>query len=90
MVYYFVTEYLETNRVSAVNYKRAINAFGEPGVVDRPFGLLGHAVRRSAGIGQVGPGEAVEGLVDRHGLGEARGGVIEVDHGSLQLPTNWA
>ena len=34
VVYDFVTEYLETNRVSAVNYKRAVDAFGEPGVVD--------------------------------------------------------
>ena len=34
IVYDFVTEYLATNRVSAPNYKRAIDAFGEPGVVD--------------------------------------------------------
>jgi len=34
IVYDFVTEYLATNRVSAANYKRAIDAFGEPGVVD--------------------------------------------------------
>lgn len=34
VVYDFVTEYLETNRVSAANYKRAVDAFGEPGVVD--------------------------------------------------------
>jgi 4-carboxymuconolactone decarboxylase len=34
IVYDFVTEYLATNRVSAVNYKRAVDAFGEPGVVD--------------------------------------------------------
>ena len=27
-------EYLETNRVSAPNYKRAVDAFGEQGVVD--------------------------------------------------------
>jgi len=34
VVYDFVTEYLATNRVSAPNYKRAVDAFGEPGVVD--------------------------------------------------------
>src|ERR1044072_8423204 len=34
IVYNFVTEYLETNRVSAPNYKRAVDAFGEQGVVD--------------------------------------------------------
>ena len=34
IVYDFVTEYLETNRVAAANYKRAIDAFGEQGVVD--------------------------------------------------------
>jgi 4-carboxymuconolactone decarboxylase len=34
IVYDFVTEYLATNRVSAPNYKRAIDAFGEQTVVD--------------------------------------------------------
>jgi len=34
VVYDFVTEYLETNRVAPANYKRAIDAFGEKGVVD--------------------------------------------------------
>ena len=34
IVYDFVTEYLETNRVSASNYKRAVDAFGEQGVAD--------------------------------------------------------
>jgi 4-carboxymuconolactone decarboxylase len=34
VVYDFVSEYLATNRVSEVNYKRAIDAFGEQGVVD--------------------------------------------------------
>src|SRR6476646_8726569 len=34
VVYDFVTEYLETNRVSAPNYKRAVDALGETGVVD--------------------------------------------------------
>ncbi len=34
IVYDFVTEYLATNRVSAANYKRAVDAFGDPGVVD--------------------------------------------------------
>jgi len=34
IVYDFVTEYLETNRVAQPNYKRAVDAFGEPGVVD--------------------------------------------------------
>ena len=34
VVYDFVTEYLDTNRVATPNYKRAIDAFGEPGVVD--------------------------------------------------------
>ena len=34
VVYDFVTEYLETNRVATANYKRAIDAFGEQGVVD--------------------------------------------------------
>ena len=34
IVYDFVTEYLDTNRVAAPNYKRAIDAFGEQGVVD--------------------------------------------------------
>ena len=34
IVYDFVTEYLDTNRVATANYKRAIDAFGEQGVVD--------------------------------------------------------
>jgi 4-carboxymuconolactone decarboxylase len=34
VVYDFVTEYLATNRVAPSNYKRAIDAFGEKGVVD--------------------------------------------------------
>ena len=34
IVYDFVTEYLATNRVAAPNYKRAVDAFGEQGVVD--------------------------------------------------------
>jgi 4-carboxymuconolactone decarboxylase len=34
IVYDFVTEYLDTNRVAATNYKRAVDAFGEQGVVD--------------------------------------------------------
>lgn len=34
VVYDFVSEYLATNRVSDVNYKRGIDAFGEQGVVD--------------------------------------------------------
>ncbi|OFW97227.1 MAG: hypothetical protein A3D94_13715, partial [Alphaproteobacteria bacterium RIFCSPHIGHO2_12_FULL_66_14] len=34
VVYDFVTEYLETNRVAAANYKRAVDALGEQGVVD--------------------------------------------------------
>jgi 4-carboxymuconolactone decarboxylase len=34
VVYDFVTEYLDTNRVATPNYKRAIDAFGEQGVVD--------------------------------------------------------
>src|ERR1700744_4300842 len=34
IVYDFITEYLATNRVSPANYKRAVDAFGEPGVVD--------------------------------------------------------
>ncbi|MFO1159887.1 MAG: carboxymuconolactone decarboxylase family protein [Reyranellaceae bacterium] len=34
VVYDFVTEYLETNRVAQANYERAVDAFGEQGVVD--------------------------------------------------------
>ena len=34
IVYDFVTEYLATNRVAQPNYKRAVDAFGEQGVVD--------------------------------------------------------
>jgi 4-carboxymuconolactone decarboxylase len=34
IVYDFVSEYLETNRVAAANYKRATDALGEQGVVD--------------------------------------------------------
>lgn len=34
VVYDFVTEYLDTNRVATSNYKRAIDALGEQGVVD--------------------------------------------------------
>ena len=34
VVYDFVTEYLDTNRVATPNYKRAVDAFGEQGVVD--------------------------------------------------------
>jgi len=34
VVYDFVTEYLDTNRVATPNYKRAVDALGEGGVVD--------------------------------------------------------
>jgi len=34
VIYDFVTEYLDTNRVATPNYKRAVEAFGEQGVVD--------------------------------------------------------
>ena len=34
VVYDFVTEYLATNRVAQANYQRAVDAFGEQGVVD--------------------------------------------------------
>ena len=34
IVYDFVTEYFNTNRVSASTYNRAVDAFGENGVVD--------------------------------------------------------
>ncbi len=34
IVHDFVMEYLATNRVSAPNYKRAVDAFGERGVID--------------------------------------------------------
>jgi 4-carboxymuconolactone decarboxylase len=34
IVHDFVTEYLATNRVNPTNYKRAVEAFGEKGVVD--------------------------------------------------------
>ena len=40
-VYDFVTEYLATNRVAAANYERAIDAFGEQGVVDL-IGVCGY------------------------------------------------
>jgi 4-carboxymuconolactone decarboxylase len=41
VVYDFVTEYFETNRVSDANYQRAIAEFGEQGVVDL-VGLVGY------------------------------------------------
>ena len=51
-----------------------------PAVVEGALGGQRHLVAGAAGIGQVVPGEAVEGLVDALGLGEAGGGVVEVDH----------
>ena len=44
------------------------------------LGGEGHLVPGPAGIGQLRPREAVEGLVDRFRLGETRGGIVEVDH----------
>lgn len=41
LVYDFVTEYLETNRVSDATYRRAIAALGERGVVDL-IGVVGY------------------------------------------------
>ena len=46
IVYDFVTEYLDTNRVAAPNYKRAVDAFGEQGVVD----LVGRVRLLHAGV----------------------------------------
>ena len=53
-------------------------------VVEHPLGRHGHPMPGPAGVGQAGSREAVEGLIDRLGLGEAGGGVVEVDHGSFQ------
>jgi 4-carboxymuconolactone decarboxylase len=41
VVYDFVTEYLRTNRVSNVNYQRAVDALGEAGVIDL-IGVVGY------------------------------------------------
>jgi 4-carboxymuconolactone decarboxylase len=41
VVYDFVTEHFRTNRVSDANYQRAIQAFGEQGVVDL-IGVVGY------------------------------------------------
>ena len=54
-----------------------------PAIIEHPLGGQGHLVSRPARIGQVLPGKAIHGLVDRLGLGETRGGVIEIDHGGL-------
>ena len=51
-----------------------------PAIVEGAFGGQGHLVPGPARIGEVVAGEVVQGLVDRLGLGETRGGVVEVDH----------
>ena len=60
IVYDFVTEYLETNRVAQANYKRAVDAFGEQGVVDL-VGVCGYymLVSMTLNVFEVGlpPGE---------------------------------
>src|SRR5262249_49097804 len=53
------------------------------GVVEGVLGGEGHLVAGAAGVGQALAREVVEGLVDGLGLGEAGGGVVEVDHGRL-------
>src|SRR5262249_2516285 len=49
-------------------------------VVEGTFGGQGHLVAGPAGVGQGAASKAVEGLVDGLGLGEAGGGIVEVDH----------
>ena len=51
-----------------------------PRLVERPLRLGRHPVPRAAGVGQLGAGELVEREVDRLGLREAGGRVVEVDH----------
>ena len=55
------------------------------GVVEGALGGEGHLVPGAAGVGQRLAREAVQGLVDGLGLGEAGGGVVEVKHG-----LNWS
>jgi hypothetical protein len=43
---------------------------GQPRVVDRALGLLGHAMAGPPRVGQLRPGEAVQRLVDRLGFGK--------------------
>src|SRR5262249_43729772 len=50
-----------------------------PAVVQGVLGGQGHLVAGPAGVGEALACEGVEGLVDGLGLGEAGGGVVEVD-----------
>src|ERR1700678_3199003 len=45
-----------------------------------PFGGDSHPVPCPARVRQAGAGEMVKGLIDGLGLGEAGGGVVEVNH----------
>ena len=54
---------------------------GVPAVVEDPLRGQGHPVARPTGVGQGRPGKLVERLIDGLGLGEAGGGIVEVDHG---------
>jgi 4-carboxymuconolactone decarboxylase len=61
IVYDFVTEYFTTNRVSASTYNRAVDAFGENGVVDL-VGAVGYysLVSMTLNVFEVGLPEGVE------------------------------
>ena len=50
-----------------------------PAVIEHALGGQGHLVPGPPRIGQVLAGKVVQGLVDRLGLGETRGCVVEVD-----------
>src|SRR6478752_5837457 len=86
VVYDFVTEYLATNRVSAPNYKRAIDAFGEPGVVDL-VGVCGYYMLVSMTLNvfemPLPPGEPDQSL-KRHDLPPLPGGGC--DHRAVSGP----
>jgi 4-carboxymuconolactone decarboxylase len=60
IVYDFVTEYFDTNRVSASTYNRAVDAFGENGVVDL-VGAVGYysLVSMTLNVFEVGLPEGV-------------------------------
>jgi 4-carboxymuconolactone decarboxylase len=61
VVYDFVTEYFATNRVAASTYNRAVDAFGENGVVDL-VGAVGYysLVSMTLNVFEVGLPEGVE------------------------------
>ena len=67
---------VKTNRSGLLAVEEAVEPV--PAVVEGVLGGQGHLVPGPAGVGELRPGEAVEGLVDGLRLGETGGGVVEV------------